>query len=59
MTEPLLVFENVITNISCSRVTGERLHLDVCLPITKENNDKCMVAYAKTEKIRVIIEVME
>lgn len=55
----LLSFENVSSNIICSRITGEKQLLELTLPVTAENEKQCLEAYIKTGKLKVIIEVTE
>ena len=55
--KPLLIFENVSSNIICSQITGNRQLLDLTLKITPENIEAVNIAYRKSGKIRVIIEV--
>ncbi len=54
-----ITFENVSSNIICSRITGNRQLLDLTLKITPENSELCDIAYRKSGKLKVTIEVME
>lgn len=54
-----LIFENVSSNIICSRIGGGKQLLDLTLPITPENEKQCIEAYIQTGKLKVTVEVME
>lgn len=55
----ILVFENVSSNIICSQISGKKQLLDVVLKITPENISACDLAYFKSGKLKVTIEVEE
>lgn len=54
-----LVFENVSSNILCSRIDGKMQELDVLLLITEENKNECVKAYNATGKLKVTVEIEE
>lgn len=57
--KPVIVFENVGSNIIHSRITGEPELLDLTLKITDENQKQCIIAYGNNHKLRVIVEVIK